>query len=243
MPAACRGRSGRASRGGLGRTRAQVRRRCRSGAAPGCGRGRACSARAISSSTRSSSATPGTSTCRRRGGSRSGRPVVFNPLVSLADTLVGDRGRFRPRSPAARALATIDRRAFGAADLVVADTAAQAPFFRSLGARHVEVCFVGAEERLFMPGWARPAEAEFTALFVGKLIPAPRARDDPRRGAARARASLPCRRLGPARAAARPTGRRTSSTCPGSTTSSCPASCAARPARSASSERRRRRRG
>jgi glycosyltransferase involved in cell wall biosynthesis len=99
------------------------------------------------------------------------RPVVFNPLVSLADTLVGDRGRFRPHSPAARALETIDRRAFGAADLVVADTAAQAPFFRSLGARHVEICFVGAEERLFMPGWARPAEGEFTALFVGKLIP------------------------------------------------------------------------
>ena len=26
------------------------------------------------------------------------RPVVFNPLVSLADTLVDDRGRFRPGS-------------------------------------------------------------------------------------------------------------------------------------------------
>ena len=100
-----------------------------------------------------------------------GRPVLFNPLVSLADTLVGDRGRFRPRSPAARALETIDRRAFAAADLVVADTAAQAPLFRSLGAKHVEICFVGAEERLFTPGWARPAEGEFTALFVGKLIP------------------------------------------------------------------------
>src|SRR5262249_18247402 len=28
-----------------------------------------------------------------------GRPVVFNPLVSLSDTLVGDRRRFGPRSP------------------------------------------------------------------------------------------------------------------------------------------------
>src|SRR5205814_6995430 len=27
-----------------------------------------------------------------------GRPVVFNPLVSLADTLVSDRARFGPRS-------------------------------------------------------------------------------------------------------------------------------------------------
>jgi glycosyltransferase involved in cell wall biosynthesis len=31
------------------------------------------------------------------------------------------------------------------------------------------VCFVGAEERLFQPGWQPPAS--FHALFVGKLIP------------------------------------------------------------------------
>ena len=37
-----------------------------------------------------------------------GRPVVFNPLVSLFDTLVGDRGRFRAGSAAARILRTLD---------------------------------------------------------------------------------------------------------------------------------------
>ncbi len=99
-----------------------------------------------------------------------GRPMVFNPLVSLADTLVEDRGRFRPRGLAARALRTIDRRAFRAADLVVSDTAANAELFASLGAQRVEVCFVGAEERIFLPGWWTPPE-EFTALFIGKLIP------------------------------------------------------------------------
>jgi glycosyltransferase involved in cell wall biosynthesis len=98
-----------------------------------------------------------------------GRPVVFNPLVSLEDTLVADRGRFRAGGIPARVMATIDRRAFGAADLVVADTAAHAELFSGLGARRVEVCFVGAEERVFRPGW-KPA-ADFTALFVGKLIP------------------------------------------------------------------------
>jgi glycosyltransferase involved in cell wall biosynthesis len=97
------------------------------------------------------------------------RPVIFNPLVSLADTLVEDRKRFRARGIPARTLAALDRRAFTAADLVVADTAAQAGLFRRIGARRVEVCFVGAEERLFLPGWVRPEE--FTAVFVGKLIP------------------------------------------------------------------------
>jgi glycosyltransferase involved in cell wall biosynthesis len=98
------------------------------------------------------------------------RPVVFNPLVSLADTLVADRGRFRPGSLPARLLEEIDRRAFRTADRVVADTAEHARFFAGLaGLDRVDVCFVGAEERLFRPGW-KPHE-RFAALFVGKLIP------------------------------------------------------------------------
>src|ERR687888_1632745 len=73
-----------------------------------------------------------------------GRPVVFNPLVSLADTLVGDRGRFRPDSAAARLLERIDRRAFRSADLVVADTDAHARYLAELtGCKDVAVCFVG----------------------------------------------------------------------------------------------------
>ncbi len=101
-----------------------------------------------------------------------GRPIVFNPLVSLHDTLVGDRRRFRPWSPAARMLAVVDRGAFRAADLVVADTEAHAAFFRRtfrLADDRVDVALVGAEEALFRPGWQPPEE--FRVLFVGKLIP------------------------------------------------------------------------
>jgi len=100
------------------------------------------------------------------------RPVVFNPLVSLADTFVADRGRFQPGSLAARALETIDRKALRAATVVVADTRANADHLAraaGLDQERVEVCFVGAEERLFQPGWS-PREP-FTCLFVGKLIP------------------------------------------------------------------------
>ncbi|TML43520.1 MAG: glycosyltransferase family 4 protein [Actinobacteria bacterium] len=101
-----------------------------------------------------------------------GRPVVFNPLVSLYDTFVEDRRRFGPSSPAGRVLKAIDRRALRAAALVVADTQANASFLARLGglARdEIEVCFVGAEERLFSPNWE--PEQPFEALFVGKLIP------------------------------------------------------------------------
>ena len=101
-----------------------------------------------------------------------GRPVIFNPLVSLHETLVEDRARFSPGSAAAGVLRQVDRLALRRADLVVADTAQNARHLAELGelgAERLAVCFVGAEERLFRPGW-QPAQ-EFHALFVGKLIP------------------------------------------------------------------------
>ena len=101
-----------------------------------------------------------------------GRPVVFNALVSLYDTLVNDRRRFRRRSPAAAVTRRIDSVAFRGADLVVADTEAHAAFFAGvfgLPPERIAVCFVGAEDRLFEPGWR--ASTPFSALFVGKLIP------------------------------------------------------------------------
>jgi len=101
-----------------------------------------------------------------------GRPIVFNPLVSLHDTIVGDRGRFRARSPAAGIVKAVDQAAFRAADLVVADTEAHAAFFRrvfGLAEERVAVALVGADEPLFRPGWHPPEP--FHALFVGKLIP------------------------------------------------------------------------
>ncbi len=100
-----------------------------------------------------------------------GRPVVFNPLVSLEDTMVGDRQLVRSRSPIGRALHSIDRYAFRKADLVVADTAAHGRYLAErfgLSPEKVAVCFVGAEDDVFSPG-PRP-EGAFTVLFVGKFI-------------------------------------------------------------------------
>jgi glycosyltransferase involved in cell wall biosynthesis len=100
------------------------------------------------------------------------RPVVFNPLVSLHETLVEDRGRFAPGSRAARLLRRLDVSALRRADLVVADTEANARHLAGLAGLdddRVAVCLVGAEERIFRPAWRQPES--FRALFVGKLIP------------------------------------------------------------------------
>ena len=106
-----------------------------------------------------------------------GRPIVFDPLVSLYDTLIGDRGRFTPTSVAGRALRQIDRAAFRAADIVVADTVAHAEFYAEqfdIDPARLRVCLVGAEDRLFHAAPVAPtpaAEEPFSVLFVGKLIP------------------------------------------------------------------------
>jgi len=97
-------------------------------------------------------------------------PVAFNAMVSLYEAFVEDRGRFRPGSLPARALRTLDQRSFRAADLVIADTAANAAYMAQLGSlERVEHVYVGAEDSLFKHAWTPPED--FTVLFVGKLIP------------------------------------------------------------------------
>src|SRR5262249_28895580 len=69
-------------------------------------------------------------------------------------------------------LGAIDRMSLRAARLVVCDTQVHADHIAQLAdlpPERVAVCFVGAEERIFTPGWA-PREP-FECLFVRKLIP------------------------------------------------------------------------
>jgi glycosyltransferase involved in cell wall biosynthesis len=97
-------------------------------------------------------------------------PVAFNAMISLYEALVEDRRRFRPRSLPARALRALDKRSFRAADLVIADTAANAAYMAEIGSlERVEHVYVGAEDSLFAHTWTPPET--FTVLFVGKLIP------------------------------------------------------------------------
>ena len=62
-----------------------------------------------------------------------GRRLVFDPLVSRHDTLVGDWGLHAPDSFQARWNLAIDRAALGRADLVLCDTWAHGALFETLG--------------------------------------------------------------------------------------------------------------
>ncbi len=103
-----------------------------------------------------------------------GKPVIFNPLVTLTDSLVEDRRRFAPGSLTARLLAALDRAALGMADVVIVDTVENGEFLTrhfAIPADAIVVVPVGADERWFAPGAAKPTGAPLDVVFIGKFIP------------------------------------------------------------------------
>ena len=103
--------------------------------------------------------------CRRRSG------LVFAPLVSLTETLVEDRRVFRPGSLRARGVGSLDRAAFRAADLVLADTAAHAGYLVEIGAppERVGVWPLGVEPEFLPAPVLRPEPRR--VLFYGSCLP------------------------------------------------------------------------
>jgi glycosyltransferase involved in cell wall biosynthesis len=97
-------------------------------------------------------------------------PLVVDAMVSLVDTLTGDRGRAgRLAGPL---LAGIDRIAFAGADVIMADTRANADFLIhrfGLNPDRVAVVPVGAEPECFPS--SPPTGEPVYALFYGKLAP------------------------------------------------------------------------
>ncbi|HET6370967.1 MAG TPA: glycosyltransferase family 4 protein [Nitrospiria bacterium] len=102
------------------------------------------------------------------------RPLIFNPLLSLYDTVVGDRGMTASDSLLGRLCWWIDRRACLLSDRVILDTDAQIDYFCrtfDLPREKFSRCFVGAEETYFHPRPTPVGTHPFLVLFYGKLIP------------------------------------------------------------------------
>lgn len=97
-------------------------------------------------------------------------PLVVDAMISLSDTLAGDRQRVSGLSGAA--LRRLDRFAVRRSDLLLTDTESHARYFNSRFAADPErtgVVPVGAEPKLFRP--TPVPEDEPHALFYGKLSP------------------------------------------------------------------------
>jgi glycosyltransferase involved in cell wall biosynthesis len=102
-----------------------------------------------------------------------GVPLLFDPFLSMFDTVVGDRALLKPTDPRARALGWLDRRALRLADRVLADTGPMADYYRELAGlapQKLAVVPVGADGKVFAPV-PEPETGVATVLFVGTMLP------------------------------------------------------------------------
>jgi glycosyltransferase involved in cell wall biosynthesis len=97
-------------------------------------------------------------------------PLIVDMMISFSDTLGGDRGRAGRRTT--RLLSWLDAQLVRRADVIVADTQANAAWIEAAYPRargRVIVVSVGADPERFVP---RPQPTPpVRALFVGKLAP------------------------------------------------------------------------
>lgn len=100
------------------------------------------------------------------------RPLVFDPLVSRWDTLVGDWKLHGENSAQARWNRMLDRWSLASADLVLCDTWAHGELFVALGARRERVrrVLVGAEDAFFSTP-PPPAAGPLRVSFIGGFLP------------------------------------------------------------------------
>ena len=173
----------------LGRRREQVERRAGAGAPARRRRGAAAQRRRPRAPTRSRRLSRTLRPARRSTrGARRGRSSSTRSSRSWTRSSRTAVGSGRARSPHARSRQSTAAR-FAPPTSSSPTRTAHAHFFAELaGLEEVEVCFVGAEDRLFRPGWEPPEP--FRALFVGKLIPLQGVETILAAGAARARDPL-----------------------------------------------------
>ncbi|MBN2406697.1 MAG: glycosyltransferase [Elusimicrobia bacterium] len=106
-----------------------------------------------------------------------GIPLVFNPNISLYETLVTDRKIVRKNSFKAAVLRALDRLSFILADALIMDSRENAEYFRKsfkLGRKRLITAYTGADEEFFCPGETADSSSDdgsVEVLFFGKFIP------------------------------------------------------------------------
>jgi len=101
------------------------------------------------------------------------KPIIFNPMTSLYDTIVLDRKMFREGSIKAKFMHFIDKLSFKLADIVCADTLEHKKYFIeefNLNPKKVKTLYIGAQEYIFFPRKTKKKKGT-KVLFYGKFTP------------------------------------------------------------------------
>ncbi len=103
------------------------------------------------------------------------KPIIFNPLITIYDTLVIDRGLFKKETFVSKFLFFMDRWALKLSDIVILDTYEHIHYVSDLygiDQNKFARVFVGADERIFYPREENgKKDSLFHVLFYGKFIP------------------------------------------------------------------------
>lgn len=100
-------------------------------------------------------------------------PIMFDPFISLYDTLVADRGLRSPNSAAGRAARAADAIGCRLADLVLVDTPAHGDYFAEatgVSRDRFRVLWLGAQEDVFRPV-PDVAPVPNRVVFHGTFVP------------------------------------------------------------------------
>jgi len=101
------------------------------------------------------------------------RRVLFDPFISLYDTMISDRRLHSDRSIRARVASWVDRLSLRLADFVIADTPSQLELYELLRRRtgvRGAVIPIGADDSLFTPRGDGEVDPRLV-LFYGSLVP------------------------------------------------------------------------
>ncbi len=101
-------------------------------------------------------------------------PIVLAPLVTLSETLVEDRGVFRPGSLRSRGVAWLDRLSLSLADRIIMDTEAHCRYVTDTFARtpeQVSTWYLGADTSVFVPAPLPNGTPPLRVLFYGSFLP------------------------------------------------------------------------
>ncbi|MFT4571096.1 MAG: GT2 family glycosyltransferase/glycosyltransferase involved in cell wall biosynthesis [Hyphomicrobiaceae bacterium] len=102
--------------------------------------------------------------------------IVFAPLVTITETLVEDRERYRPGSLMARLFTKLDRFCMSLADTVVIDSEEHRHYLIDLGMdpSRVLVCHLGVDSEAFPlegPPLTEPRRDRLEVLYFGQYLP------------------------------------------------------------------------
>ena len=103
-----------------------------------------------------------------------GKSLVFDPFLSIYDTIVGDRNLIASGSLTAKLTRFGESLALKLPDIVIADTNEQARFYdKELGvdSSKLRTVYVGADEDYFFPREMKATGDTFRVLFYGKYAP------------------------------------------------------------------------